>query len=243
MSLPDAILLVGGRGSRVAHLHPEVPKPLIAFQGRPFLEWLLLWLVRQGVQRVILAVGYRQEKIRTYFEQCAQAIRDIECVYSEEKTPMGTGGAAIKASRLSETPRSLVLNGDSICLIDINEFVQKCCAESSPVGMVCTKVADVARFGAVECQSGRVVSFVEKGLLSGPGLINAGIYCIESSMLQSMPDEPKSLEYDLLPGWVDGCSVYGHLSASPFLDIGTPDSLHAVDTFLIRNKSDIWGAL
>lgn len=243
MSLPDAILLVGGQGSRVSHLYPDVPKPLIAFQGRPFLEWLLLWLVRQGVQRVILAVGYRQEKIRAYFEQCAQSIRDIECVYSEEKTPMGTGGAAIKASRLSESPRLLVLNGDSICLTDINEFVQKCCTKSAPVGMVCTKVPDVTRFGTVECQSGRVVSFVEKGLLSGPGLINAGIYCIESSMLQSMPDEPKSLEYDLLPGWIDRFSVYGHLSVSPFLDIGTPDSLHAVDTFLIRNRSEIWDAL
>ena len=58
-----------------------------------------------------------------------------------------------------------------------------------------------------------------------------------------MTDEPKSLEYDLLPGWVDRRSVYGYLSVSPFLDIGTPDSLHAVDTFLIKNQSDIWGAL
>lgn len=243
MVLPDTILLVGGRGSRIASLYPDIPKPLIEVQGRPFLEWLLLWLQHSGVRRVILAVGYRQEKIRTHFEKWAVSVQGLELVDSEEREPLGTGGATVNASRFVKTSESLVLNGDSICLVGIRDFVSKHRVAGLPVGMVCAEVTDVARFGVVDCYDKKVISFIEKGGCSGPGLINGGIYCIKTSILKSMINEKSSLEMDLLPAWVNQNLIYGHVTACPFLDIGTPESLKTAGTFLIKNQSLMLGRL
>ncbi|MEE2805053.1 MAG: sugar phosphate nucleotidyltransferase [Pseudomonadota bacterium] len=242
MALPDAILLAGGRGTRVAGLYPDVPKPLIPFHGRPFVEWLVRWLIKQGTRKIVLALGFGREQIRSHFDNDRYLAGDVQLTYSEETAPLGTGGALIKASRCLDSTHALVLNGDSICLIDVARFVENHLATTLPAGMVCTGVDDVARFGAIECEGENIASFVEKGTKTGPGLINGGIYCIESAMLQSQDVKPCSLEIELFPRWLSQFAVYAHQLEVPFIDIGTPESLQLAASFLAANQIEILGA-
>ena len=120
MALPDAILLAGGRGTRVAGLYPDVPKPLIRFHGRPFVEWLVRWLIKQGARKIVLALGFGREQIRSHFDNDRYLAGDVQLTYSEETAPLGTGGALIKASRCLD---SRALAGSNLYTCDLHALV------------------------------------------------------------------------------------------------------------------------
>src|SRR5215472_8892629 len=197
-SMPDPILLCGGAGHRLRSLTAGAPKAMAPIAGRPFLELLLRQVRRHGFQRVILAVGYRQDIIRSHFGEHAFG---LELKYSAESSPLGTGGALRKAAGLVPAQAFLVMNGDSYTDVDLNALVLRHDETKADISVVVVPADIRSDCGSVVLDAnGNVTRFAEKqGSWSAPYL-NAGIYVFSSAILDLIPAEVQlSLEKDLLP--------------------------------------------
>lgn len=226
----SAAILAGGLGTRLRSVVADRPKVLAPVGGRPFLTRLLDQLARSAVRKVVLLTGHRAEQVRAAF---GEGYGGLELVYSDEPQPLGTGGALRHALAQLDGPTLLLLNGDSYCDIDLDEFQQFHQEQRAGVSLALVRVADASRYGRVECDAeGRVVRFEEKRPGATPGWINAGVYLIERRLLEDVPSgRPLSLERDLLPPWTAQGIVRGFRCPGRFLDIGTPESYAAAEEF------------
>lgn len=218
MKVDEAIVLAGGLGTRLRDEVGDVPKPLAPVAGRPFLAWLLDELARRGLRRVALATGYRGEQIEAALGRVWQGML-LE--YSREPAPLGTGGAIALAMQRIAGDACFVLNGDTWVELDYAAFDRQ--TADVPLGMALAKVPDVARYGAVLMEGGRVTGFSEKGT-SGPGFINAGVYRIARSLADGFPEARAfSFERDVLVPTVARARVAGFTATRGFVDIGVPE--------------------
>lgn len=230
-----AIVLAGGLGMRLRSVIEDRPKVLAEVAGRPFLEYLLDQLFHGGIREAILCTGYLGERIKSEYGEFYKTIR---LRYSQEPSPLGTGGALRFALPVFKSDTLLVMNGDSYCKVDIRRFWEWHRLKGSDATLLLVKSNDAQRYGSVQTDAGaRVVSFVEKREAAGSGLINAGIYLITRSLLELIPaDKPVSLEREIFPSWI-GKNFYGYQTPGPFLDIGTPESYAEAETFFAENRS------
>ncbi|ODV26723.1 MAG: hypothetical protein ABT19_02625 [Rhodanobacter sp. SCN 68-63] len=220
MATEEAIVLVGGQGTRLRSVVSDVPKPLAPVAGRPFLAWLLDHLVENGMRHVVLAAGYLAEHV---IASIGQEWRGMGVDYSIESTPLGTGGAVRAACSMLRGDTAHVLNGDTFLRYDMHALERATRLADSDLGMALAWVDDVSRYGAVVCEDGRVKGFREKGE-SGPGYINAGSYYLTPRSIQKLPTEPSfSFENSVLGPLVEGGRVYGFDATSGFIDIGVPE--------------------
>ncbi len=231
----EMIVLAGGKGTRLQRVVSDRPKPLAEVAGRPFVEWLLLALRVQGVERVVLATGYMGEMVEASFGDGARL--DMEVVYARETVPLGTGGAARHALGHVTTDHALVLNGDSFCPFDIGRLLEAHERAGAAATLWLVPMDDCRRYGAVDvADDGRVLSFQEKSPDLGAGLINAGVYLFDRRALEAIPaDRPVSLENDTFPSLI-GRGLYATVGEGPFLDIGTPESYASAERFFADNK-------
>jgi NDP-sugar pyrophosphorylase family protein len=215
----DIVVLCGGKGGRLKEVSGDLPKALVRIAGRPFLDYLLEDLRGQGFRRIILSVGYQREKIRRY---CLDAGHQVE--FSVEETPLGTGGAVKKTGRMIRSPSFLVMNGDSICPVDLSGFYAFHREKEGILSFVLVKPPPGQDYGVIEIDSDRRIrSFREKKECGEGMFVNAGIYCIRRDIFDHMPKEDSfSLERDLFPCLLP-FKCYGFLSDSDLLDIGTPE--------------------
>ncbi len=219
----DAIILAGGRGTRLRQVVSDRPKPMAQAGGRPLLEWILLALRREGVRRVILSTCHMSEVIEAYFRGGERWGLELE--YARDPFPLGTGGAVRHASARVNSRRFIVLNGDSYCLFDLAQLEKLHAAREARATIWLVPVDDCSRYGTVEIDSqGTVCAFREKTGARSPGLISGGIYLFEHDTIASIPvGEPYSLELELFPRLVRQ-GLYGVVGTADFLDIGTPES-------------------
>lgn len=224
------IILVGGLGARLQHILPDRPKPMAEINGRPFLSYLLDHFIRCGLRRVILATGFKSEIIRQYY---GESYGPLSLKYSTEEAPLGTGGALSLAYAHVSGPLVLAANGDSYCHDDLQGLFQFHNQRRARVTMLLTAVPEVERYGQVLTDKrGAVSGFKEKKAGRGSGLINAGIYLLETELLNRIPSGRQvSLEAEIIPSWI-GRGFYGYISPGPFIDIGTPESLSMAAHFL-----------
>jgi NDP-sugar pyrophosphorylase family protein len=229
--VPVAIL-AGGLGTRLrAVTGDRVPKPLVEVAGRPFLEYLLDQVSAAGFRDVCLLTGHGAEAIRARIGDGERW--HLRIGYSQETTPMGTGGALRLAVGQLAAPRLLVMNGDSFLDASPTRLVEAHAAMNDARGILATlalvRVADASRFGSVTLgPDGGVTAFREKGDALGPGLVSAGVYVIEREMIDIIPaGRPISLERDIWPRYCDG-RLSGVEVEGAFADIGTPRSLAAL---------------
>ena len=216
----EAIVLAGGFGTRLRGVVDDVPKPLAAVAGRPFLAWLLDALATQGIRRVVLATGYRGEQIEA---ACGTSWRGMALAYSREPEPLGTGGAIALALSHVAGEACFVLNGDTWLQLDYQRFGAAARASGARLAVALAAVPDVARYGAVRVAGARVEGFNEKGQ-SGPGLVNAGVYRIARSLLADFPaGTPFSFERDVLVPAVAREAVAAFVATQGFIDIGVPE--------------------
>lgn len=232
MPADEAILLVGGRGTRLRGVISNVPKPLAPVAGRPFLAWVLDHLAANGIRRCVLATGYLSPMI----EDCiGHRWQHMEVDYSVEECALGTGGAVAHAIRHLQGNATHVLNGDTFLRYSLAELEAATRREEASIGIALAQVDDVARYGAVLVKDGRVRAFQEKGGI-GPGLINAGSYFFDRSALDRLTmQSPFSLETDvLLPQAATG-GIAAFSETADFIDIGVPeDYAHAQLLFADR---------
>ena len=202
----EAIVLAGGLGTRLGALTAGVPKPMVPIRGRPFLCFVLDYLVREGISRIILSVGYLHEAIEAFF---GTRYRDTEIIYAVEDEPLGTGGALRLALSLAQTDLVLVLNGDTIFPVPVRFLVEAQQRLEADLVMALKRVTESGRFGRIELDAGRVTSFMEKSG-AGAALINGGVYLVRRErILAHLPRSAGSLERDVLPGLVRSHVIAG----------------------------------
>lgn len=215
-----AIILAGGKGKRLREIIKDVPKPMAPVAGRPFLEFLILQLLKYSIKDIVLSVGYKAESIRSYFNNGKKWGANI--IYSQEDEPLGTGGAIRKASELIDDESFIAMNGDSFLDMDLDHFIS-CHSENEATATIgLAYVDDTGRYGQVETgEKGEITGFTEKGI-KGPGYINGGVYLFSDKVMHNIPDGNVSLEEDVFPVLL-GRGLYGMKVKGFFKDIGIPE--------------------
>ena len=230
-----AAILAGGLGTRLRSVVRDRPKVLAEIRGQPFLRYLLDQLAAAGVQDIVICTGYLGEQVRATF---GDSLGNMRLVYSQESSPLGTAGTLRLALPLFKSGSVLVMNGDSFCDVDLCFFWDWHLQHEAHASMVLVEAADVGQFGSVEVNhAGKVIGFQEKNVTNRAGWINAGVYLIESCLIDTIPKVGAvSLERTMFPAWV-GRGLYGYQSEGKFLDIGTPENYAAAEQFFcFRDK-------
>lgn len=218
-----AVVLAGGRGTRLREIYPANQKVTVDVSGQPFLNYVLEQLVGQ-VTQAVLCVGHFAEQVKEIY---GQEFHGLKLIYSEEVHLLGTGGALRLALPLVESEQVLVLNGDTFCDANLEKFCEWHDQQRSIATIFLAKQDDTRRYGRVNIDhNGKILSFDEKGSVTGPGLINAGIYMLSREVITSIAKGHQvSLEKDVFPALI-GKEFYGYNGEySRFVDIGTPQSL------------------
>jgi mannose-1-phosphate guanylyltransferase len=218
----QALILVGGEGTRLRPLTSHVPKPALRLVDRPFIAYMVEWLARHGVDDVVLACGFRSQRLRDVLGDGGNGGPRLR--YVEEPEPRGTAGA-IRFAEDHLGDRFLALNGDVLADLDLTALV----ARHHEVGAAATlglyRVEDPTGYGLISTDSaGRITEFVEKPEPghAGPGDVNAGTYVLERSVLELIPpDREVSIEREVFPAMVGG-ELHGLRLEGYWMDIGTP---------------------
>ena len=214
----EAIILSGGRGTRLRGITDGLPKPMVSVGGRPFLSFVFDMLLKNGVTRVILCIGSTHQVIKMYYGAGYCGLR-IE--YSIEHTPLGTGGAIKKALDLCEEDHAFVINGDSLTkcsLVDMEEIWEY---QKSPI-MLTRYVSDTCRYGRLDIEGDKLKGFLGKGY-SGAGYINAGYYLLPTNLLAGIDKLTFSFEEYYLPVFSVDSEFICVNSDDYFIDIGVPE--------------------
>ena len=217
----EAIILVGGFGTRLRPLTLTVPKPLLPLANIPMVERMIRNLP-EIFDTAILAVNYGLNDMRKYFEG-----RDIgkKVIIVPEEEPLGTGGAMRNCIDYV-TGTTAVFNGDVVSSINLNEMLEQHIKTKAKGTLALWKVKDPSRFGVVEFSNGEILQFQEKPEKGSElsNLINAGTYLLELEILEMIPPNQKiSIERDIYPK-VAGNGLHGFPFEGYFIDSGTPES-------------------
>lgn len=218
--MKEAIILAGGLGTRLRSVVHEVPKVMAPVAGKPFLHYIIQNLLQQGIQRIVLAVGYKYEVIETFIHAASY---HAEIVWSIEYTPLGTGGGIKQALEKCQTKNVFIVNGDSFFDCDLNLLMAHHLKHGADISLAIKPMKNFDRYGTVTLQSERIVAFNEKQYCD-EGLINAGVYIIKQSLLHNLelPDI-FSIEKEVFEPYTTHLKIIGFVSDSYFIDIGIPE--------------------
>ncbi|SDQ85576.1 sugar phosphate nucleotidyltransferase [Actinopolyspora saharensis] len=219
----EAVVLVGGRGTRLRPLTLSAPKPMLPTAGVPFLTHLLSRIRAAGIERVVLSTSYQAETFAEYFGDGSRLGLELECVV--EPQPLDTAGAIRNvADRLSE-PDVLVFNGDVLSGVDLPALLDAHRSSAADVTLHLVRVADPSRFGCVPTdENGRVTAFLEKSANPPVDQVNAGCYVFRREVVETIPEgRPVSVERETFPGLLEsGARLQGYVESAYWLDLGTP---------------------
>ena len=219
----NAIVLVGGFGTRMRPLTETVKKELLPLVDRPILDHTLDRLVAHGVHHVVMSSPYLEEAFHPFI----QARRDEPTItWVTEERPLGTGGAIVHALDAIGDQPFFALNGDILTDLDLTAMMQAHRSGAAAVTIALQHVLDARAFGLVErAADGRVTAFLEKPEESVPGDVNAGTYIVEPAILRRWTaDREISIEREIFPAVIDAGSVVVGFSAEAYwLDLGTPE--------------------
>lgn len=222
----QAIVLVGGEGTRLRPLTSDVPKPAVTLVDRPFLAYAIEWLAAHGVTEIVLACGFLPDVLR-------EALGDEErhsgasITYVAEPEPLGTAGAIrFAAEALGDRLEDcfFALNGDVLADLDLSALLKAHQEREARATIGLHPVDDSSAYGLVSCDdAGWVLEFAEKTGEAVPGEINAGAYVLERSVLDLVPaGQACSIEREVFPRLV-GDGLCGLLLDGYWMDIGTPE--------------------
>ncbi len=220
-----ALILAGGKGTRLRGVVDDLPKPMAPVGGRPFLEHLVEQLIRWEVREVVLATGYRGEVIASHFGDGSRW--GVRLRVSQEASPQGTGGAVRDALPLLGREPFLLLNGDSFADADLAGLSALQASRPGSTALALVRLPDTGRYGRVTVDGeGRVLEFSEKRA-GGPGLINGGVLALDPASLPPLPPGELSFEREVLPRLVEK-GAWGLVGEGFFVDIGVPEDYLAV---------------
>ena len=220
----EAIILAGGKGTRLGSVVKDLPKPMADVNGMPFLSHVLARLSASGVDRVILSVGYRFEDIKGYF---GASFKGIAIDYVIEGEPLGTGGAVKKAIKRARQEDVFVLNGDTYFEVSLEGLMYSHKKRGADVTISLKQMWNTGRYGTVTLDArGNVAGFNEKRF-DGLGLVNAGFYLLKRETSELLdrycPQKSFSFESDFLEANVKALKIAPYIGGGYFIDIGIPE--------------------
>lgn len=220
-SIKQAIVLAGGKGTRLRSVVSDLPKPMAPVAGRPFLEFVLDQLSEFGITHVVLSVGYKHELIESHF---GREYSGMKLIYAVESEPLGTGGGILFAStKLPFDTDFFLLNGDTLYQTDLNGLEAVHITSGAMVTIAIKQMQHPDRYGTVEVDGDKVLTFREKQTGLEQGWINAGIYVINKNVFSGLIKTTFSFEEEVLQNenMKDKLAVYR--GEGYFIDIGIPD--------------------
>ncbi|WP_373034661.1 nucleotidyltransferase family protein [Sulfurimonas sp.] len=216
----EAIILAGGFGTRLQSVVKDVPKPMADINGKPFLEYILNMLSKQGVTDVVFSVGYKADIIKKYF---GHKYKNININYSIEEIALGTGGAIKKSLDMCKEKDVLVLNGDTYFDVSLNELFDKYKELDCSLILSLKVMHNSNRYGSVIVENNYIKSFTEKKYKE-KSLINGGVYIINKNLFtNSILNGTFSFESDFLEKNVNNLKFGFLISNGYFIDIGIPE--------------------
>ncbi len=219
----QAVILVGGLGTRLGELTKETPKPLMQIGEKPFLEYLIANLARFGFNNILLLAGFQSSKIIENF-RVNHSFLGLSINYSIEMEPAGTAGALqIAQDKLED--QFLLINGDTYFDFNYLDLLVRDPCEKWIVKMALRDISNPDRYGSVQLSGNQIAGFVEKGQAAERAIINCGAYHMKKSVLNHINKLPCSLENDILPSLVSDGLLYGYKYEGYFIDIGIPTDL------------------
>ena len=231
----DAVILVGGKGTRLRPLTLSAPKPMLPTAGVPFLHHLLSRIKSAGMQHVVLGTSFKAEVFSEHFGDGSALGLDIE--YVTESEPLGTGGGIRNVADKLRGEHALVFNGDVLGGTDLRAVLYTHTTTDADVTLHLVRVGDPRAFGCVPTDAeGRVTDFLEKTEDPPTDQINAGCYVFKRSVLESIPTgRPVSVEREVFPALLmSGAKLQGHVDAAYWRDMGTPEDFVRGSADLVR---------
>lgn len=213
----EAIVLAGGLGTRLRSVVSDLPKPMAPIGDKPFLEYILKYLQKNGITRVILSVGYKWETIKEYF---GYKWENIELVYSVEDEPLGTGGAIKKAITQVKNEKVYIINGDTFFDVDLKNLVLE---NNSKLILSLKQMKEFDRYGCVESDDNNLVTaFTEKGYKQS-GNINGGIYLALKNIFDNFDLDEKFSFEEFMQVNFEELKISVKVFENYFIDIGIPE--------------------
>lgn len=228
----EAIILAGGLGTRLGELTSHTPKPMLQVNGRPFVSYVMDYLIESKVDCIIFAVSYLSNHFIDFF---GESYKGVPIKFSIENEPLGTGGAIKKAAEMCQGNTALVVNGDTFCFLDIQKMYAEHQQNNATISIGTSQVVDTSRYGSViSDENGFVSSFTEKGSTSGPGYINCGTYLINKDSIKFSNFPARfSFEKEILEGRENlQLKINTFPTSAAFLDIGIPSDFERSKSFL-----------
>ena len=229
----DAVILVGGRGTRLRPLTIGNPKPMLPTANHPFLQHLLARIKAAGITHVVMSTSFKAEIFEEYFGDGADMGLDIE--YVVEDTALGTGGGIRNVYDHLRHDTVMVFNGDILSGMDLGGILDTHHSKDADLTMHLLNVRDPRAFGCVPTDDeGRVLEFLEKTEDPPTNQINAGCYVFKKDLIATIPENRVvSVERETFPGVLEaGYKVFGHVDNSYWRDMGRPDDF-------VRGSSDL----
>lgn len=219
------VILAGGQGTRIRPLTYKNPKPMLPLINRPFMYNFILWLKSYGINEIVLSTCYLPEVFEKHFGDGSKI--GVKLSYITEEEPLGTCGAVKNVQNYLNDKFFLVFNGDILTSLNLKDLVTYHREKKADITIALTPVEDPTAYGLVPIDNqGRVKKFLEKPSAEEivTNLINAGTYVIESHVMELAPlGENYSFERGLFPKALKkGLKIYGYVSNSYWLDVGTP---------------------
>ncbi|UGT64131.1 sugar phosphate nucleotidyltransferase [Nocardia asteroides] len=231
----DAVILVGGKGTRLRPLTLSAPKPMLPTAGLPFLTHLLARIKAAGITHVVLGTSFKAEVFSDHFGDGSELGLEIEYVYESE--PLGTGGGIRNVLPKLRADTVVVFNGDVLGGTDLREVLRTHHTTGADVTLHLVRVSDPRAFGCVPTDDeGRVQAFLEKTQDPPTDQINAGCYVFRREYIEKIPDgRPVSVEREVFPALLaEGARVQGHVDSSYWRDMGTPEDFVRGSADLVR---------
>ena len=221
-----ALILCGGKGTRLRPLTHEIHKVLLPVQGLPLLEHNMRALKSQGIKKAILSIGYLGDQIRGYFGDGSGFGLEVE--YLQEDNPLGTAGPLRLARERGILPKKtfIMCNGDELKEIDAQKLCRLHSRKKALATIALVKVKDTRNWGVVELKGNRIVRFVEKPKRGAPSdLANAGFYIMEPDVSDLVPEGEVSLEREVFPRLSEKGRLFGAKAAKQWFPTDTPKKL------------------
>lgn len=231
----DAVVLVGGMGTRLRPLTLSAPKPMLPTAGLPFLTHLLSRIADAGIEHVVMGTSYKAAVFEQEFGDGSKLGLQIEYVVEDE--PLGTGGGIANVASKLRHDTAVVFNGDVLSGCDLGALLESHSASDADVTLHLVRVGDPRAFGCVPTDSdGVVTAFLEKTQDPPTDQINAGCYVFKRAVIDEIPkDRALSVEREIFPGLLtEGKRVCGYVDATYWRDMGTPEDFVRGSADLVR---------
>jgi mannose-1-phosphate guanylyltransferase len=231
----QAVILVGGKGTRLRPLTLSAPKPMLPTAGLPFLTHLLSRISSAGITRIILGTSFKSEIFEQHFGDGSKL--GLSITYVHEAEPLGTGGGIRNVLSELTAKTVLVFNGDVLCGTDVRSVLETHHTSKAEVTLHLVRVSDPRAFGCVPTDAdGRVTAFLEKTQDPPTDQINAGCYVFNRSVIESIPaGRAVSVEREVFPGLLaEGRHIQGHVDSGYWKDMGTPEDFVRGSADLVR---------